>query len=126
MQFGKRIRGVNIHYLTFNYIKGILGQGCGNMGFSYRNFSGDRFLTSAFRTYKWSGIRQLKKLDCNFVKKVMEMIRSFDPAEVEIMRKNVLDQLERQVNTTATEAVGAPVAPMGQQVPTPPISPTGA
>jgi hypothetical protein len=125
VKYGNRIRGINIHYLSFNQIKKILQQGCGNKGFSYRSFATPtqatpqqkkaNSFTNAFRSYKWNGIRTIKQLDCDFIIRIMEMVRSFDPAEVEIIRKQVQEQLQRQVNTTAAQAK-EPVAPAGQQV----------
>lgn len=95
------IRGLNLHYLTFNYIKNLLGMHCENKMFSYFHIRNDQFLVNAFRTYKRLGIRQIKKLDCNFLKKVMRSIVSFDPAEIEQMRVYVRDQLRRQANPKA-------------------------
>ena len=112
-----KIRGVNIHYLTFNSIKKLLQQGCGNTGFSYKMFMAEQYVKNAFRSYRWNGIRQIKELDCNFILRIMAMVRSFDPAEVEILRKHVLEQLSRQVNTTAEEIGTEPLAPQGQAVP---------
>ena len=141
VKFGKVVRGINIHYLTFNHIKKILQQGCDNVGFSYKSFMGDQFMKDAFRSYKWAGVRQIKKLNCDFIQKVMELVRSFDPAEVEIIRKQVLEQLNRQVNITATEAgqqsmevsrqtpaqpiAPAPVAPVAPAAPAAPAAPMG-
>lgn len=129
VRHGDRIRGINIHYLSFNQIKKILQQGCDNKGFSYQSFRSPpqalpqqkkaNAFVNAFRSYKWNGIRTIKQLDCQFIIRIMEMVRSFDPAEVEIIRTQVQEQLQRQVNTTALEAqTPAPVAPLGQQVPT--------
>ena len=125
VRHGHRIRGINIHYLTFNQIKKILQQGCNNVGFGYQSFRSPpqatpqqkkaNSFTNAFRSYNWNGIRAIKQLDCKFIIKIMEMVRSFDPAEVEIIRKQVQEQMQRQVNIPATEAT-APVPPTGPQV----------
>jgi hypothetical protein len=125
--YGQLIRGVNLHYLSFNDIRKILQQGCNNKSFSYRMFApppnatpqqkNTYPVTRAFRTYKWHGIRTIKQLDCDFILKIMAMVRSFNPAEVEIIRKQVQEQLRRQVNTTTETPAQEPVAPTGQQVP---------
>lgn len=69
------IRGVNLHYLTFNYITKLLQPNCENARFSYYNIKGDRYIVDAFRQYKRLGIRQIKKLDCTFLLKVLATVR---------------------------------------------------
>lgn len=100
---GKSISGVNLHYLTFNYIRGLLTTSCTSGAFSYASIKGDRYIVNAYRTYRWNAIRQVRVLDCEFLLKVMSMVRTFDPAEVEIIRRQVQDQLSRQVNPTANQ-----------------------
>ncbi len=102
MRPGKRLRGVNLHYLTFPYIKNLIQQSCGNIGFSYTNIRGDKYITNAFRTYKWNGIRSIKKLDCNFLLNVMASVRSFDPNQMETIRASIREQMSREVQPKAT------------------------
>jgi len=97
------IRGVNIHYLTFNYVKTLLRGNAGNPTFSYGSIRGDQYLVSAFRSYKWNGISQIKKLDSDFILTVMSLVRTFDPMEVERIREIVQEQLRQQVNPKADE-----------------------
>ena len=99
--FPNHIRGVNLHYLTFNYVKQILQLHCDNNVFSYFAIRGDQFLVNAFRTYKRLGIKQPKRLDCEFISNVLATVRSFDPAEVEHMRHFVREQLQRQMTPRA-------------------------
>lgn len=98
---GNRLRGVNLHYLTFNYIKAILKNNAGNAAFSYASIKSDAYIINAFRAYKWSGIRTVKKLDSNFILTVMATVRSFDPTQLEAIRQNVQQQISQQVNPTA-------------------------
>lgn len=98
---GTRLRGVNLHYLTFNYIKGLLRNSCENRGFSYSNIRNDKYIVDAFRSYKWQGVRTVKKLDCNFLLTVMATVRSFDPSQVKQIRENIQQQLNRQVTPKA-------------------------
>lgn len=100
---GNMICGVNLHYLTFNYIKNMLQRYCNNPGFSYSTIKGDSYIVGAFRSYKWNGIRQIRVLDCGFLLKVMTMVRSFNPADVELIRQQVQEQIQRQVNPRANE-----------------------
>lgn len=99
--FPNYIRGINLHYLTFNYIKRLLKMHCDNQMFSYFAIKQDRFFVDAFRSYKRLGVKQPNKLDCSFLLNTLAMVRSFDPAEVEQMRVYVKEQLRRQVNPKA-------------------------
>lgn len=100
---GNKLFGINLHYLTFNYIKKIL-KNCNNPMFSYSNsIKGDNYLKNSYRSYKWSGIRQVKVLNCEFLLNIIGTIRSFDPAEVQIIRKNVQNQIKQQINPKSHE-----------------------
>lgn len=92
------IRGLNIHYLTFPYIKRLLQSNCSNLSFSYKTIKADRFLVSAFRQYKRNGIQRLKTLDCSFILNLMGSIRAVSPAEVEAIRQTVNEQLSKLTN----------------------------
>lgn len=106
VQPGVKVRGLNLHYLTFPYIRNLLQLACVNRGFSYSNFKNDSYITSAFRSYKWLNIRTIKKLDCQFLLNVMAVARSFDPARVESIREVVREQLQRATNQGAEELSG--------------------
>ncbi len=103
---GDRIRGLNLHYLTFNNIQRILQTYCDNAAFSYRDVMADSYVVGAFRHYKTQGIRGPRKLDCEFILRVMKMVRSFDPSEVAKIEETVEQQLREQVNLTAEEHRG--------------------
>jgi hypothetical protein len=100
---GDKLWGVNLHYLTFNYIKQILGMSYNNPGFSYDSIKSDKYVVGAYRSYKWSGIRQVKVLDYKFLLNLMSMVRTFDPAEVQIIRRQVQDQIRQQINPKASQ-----------------------
>lgn len=97
-QPGIRIRGINLHYLTFHTIAQLIKTNCDNLAFSYRSVSGDKYVTSAFRTYKWHGIKQIKKLDCDVLMRIMKVNRTEDPNQTEAIRQNVREQLNQQMN----------------------------
>jgi hypothetical protein len=65
-------------------------------------------LANSFRTYKWDGIRNVRKLDCKFIAQVMGMVRSFDPTEIDKIREQVYEQINQQINP--------PVPQPGQEV----------
>jgi len=90
--------GVNVHYLTFPYIRNLLQKNCNNPLLSYQNIKGDKFVTSAFRQYKKNGIRSLKKLDCDFVLNLLGSSRALTPTEVEAIRNTINTQMSQVIN----------------------------
>lgn len=107
--YGQYIRGVNLHYLTFPYIKRILQpqlntSNCDNKNFSYYNIKDTQYIVNAFRTYKRSGIRSIKALDCAFILNIMGSVRGMDPQEVENIRLAIQQQMRaRAAQPKATD-----------------------
>ncbi len=96
--FQNYISGINLHYLTFPYIKKILQPqinmaNCDNRNFSYNNIRSVPYIVEAFRLYKRSGIKSLKALDCAFILNVMASVRSMDPNEIEMIRNQIKQQM---------------------------------
>ena len=58
-----KVAGINLHYMTFKYIRYLIQQYCGKQ-FSYQLIKGNNYIYNAFRTYKRNGIRMAKILDC--------------------------------------------------------------
>ena len=95
--------GVNLHMLQFKDMQRLL-KNAKSPNFSYLSYvKGDTQLRKAYRSYKWAGIRQVKTLNVDFFLNVAGTIRSQDPAEVEIIRKNVQEQIDKQINPKAYE-----------------------
>lgn len=99
------IRGLNIHYLTFPYIKNLLQSNCSNKNFSYRVIKDNSYLVAAFRQYKKTGMRIVKKLDCDFLLNLMGSIRAVTPNEVEAIRKNINEQLNKMSSQLSTSKI---------------------
>ncbi len=104
-----RVRGVNLHYLSYVYIKTLLRGSLQIGGLSYGNIKSDKYITNAFRSYKWMGIRQIKKLDCNFLLTVMATVRSFDPNQVRAIRESIQAQISREANPKAEPTGEIPI-----------------
>lgn len=100
---GDKISGVNLHYLTFRDIKEIISQ-AGKMGFSYRSVSNSAAFRGSYRSYKKVGVQQMRVLDPSYLLGVMGMVRSHDPAESEIIRRQVQEQLRQPTNPKASQA----------------------
>lgn len=100
------IRGINLHYLTFPIIKKLMFPTPGNSicespQFTYQYIKGNEYIVSSFRQYKRNGIESLKKLNCEFIVNALAISRSFDPNEIEAIRKSVREQIRRMVNPQA-------------------------
>jgi hypothetical protein len=96
------LRGINLHYLTFPTIKNMLQtkgmNACNNRFFSYSNIKSNKYITSAFRMYKRTGIQRLRTLDCEYILNAMGSVRALDPQELETIRSDIKSQLDRIVN----------------------------
>lgn len=100
---GNKLRGVNLHYLTYPFVRTLLSQAGTTAGFSYQNIKGNAYISDAFRSYKWNGISQVKKFDCQFVLQMMTMARAFDPSQIRAIRQSVDQQLQQQMLPKAEE-----------------------
>ena len=116
---GRRVRGVNLHYLTFTYISNLLTRV--STAFSYQSIKGDAYISSSFRTYKWAGISQVKIFNSKFVLQMMTVARTFDPYQIRAIRQSVEQQLQQQIIGKAQESVveqqSFPQQPQGTQQP---------
>jgi len=97
------IWGINLHRLLHNDIqKLVLFSKGGNFSYS-KNIKTYTPFKEAYRSYKMQGIRQVKTLNKDFLLNIIGTIRNQDPAQVEIIRKNVQEQIRKQINPKAYE-----------------------
>lgn len=96
------LAGVNLHYLTFKYIKYLIQMYCGKQ-FYYNQIKNNLYIYNSFRTYKRTGIRLAKMLDCNYLMNILGAVRSYKPSEIAAIRKFIQEQLRKQVNPTARD-----------------------
>ena len=82
---------------------------CENPNFTYQYIKNNNYIISAFRQYKRSGIENIKKLDCQFVVNTIGISRSFDPNEIEAIRKSVREQISRMTNQQAAPTGEVPL-----------------
>ena len=116
---GKRVKGINLNYLTFPFIKNLLRTSCSNPTFAWQTIKGDRYIENAFRSYRWQGVRQVKTLDCTFLLNVMATVRSNDPNEMRAIKESVREQIRREVNPKAEPTPEQPIGIRPQTTPTP-------
>lgn len=104
------LRGINLHYLGYNNIMKLIGinrmNACGNTSFSYENIKGDRYIKTAFRMYKKIGVGRPKVLDCAFLKRILAASRKLSPQDLNAIRSDIVDQLQRIINQSASEMIG--------------------
>lgn len=96
------VSGLNLHYLTFRYIKYLLNTFCGK-NFHYGLIKGNRYIVNAYRSYKKEGRRNVKMVDCGFLNDTLKKARSFKPGELEAMRKEVQRQLKEKMHPNAEQ-----------------------
>ncbi len=97
------IRGLNLHYLTFPYVKKILETWSGNQSFSYSNIRADGYMATAFRMYNIRGVRKPKRLDSEWLKTVLQSVRTFDAGEIEKIRSSIQQQIQARLQVKASE-----------------------
>jgi hypothetical protein len=97
------LRGLNLHYLTFPYIKKILETWAGNQSFSYSNIKPDRYVATAFRMYSLRGVMRPKRLDSEWLKTVLQSVRAFDAGELEKIRTTIEQQIQSRLQAKANE-----------------------
>ncbi len=115
---GYVLKGINLHYLTFQYVKRLLIPGVGST-FSYYNIKADQYIVSAFRSYLIRGIMFEKSriIAANFLLKMMSMVKSFDPLQIKAIRQEIERQLyEGYSQPQATTMPNNPAAPVEGQI----------
>lgn len=97
-----RLSGINLHRLTMADIGELINR-AGRMDFSYRTLADRQTFKDAYRSYKKLGIRMVRTFDSKFLLRVINMMRTYDPADVEIMRRQVQEQIMQQMNPKASD-----------------------
>lgn len=97
------LRGINLHYLTFSYIRKILQTWGGNQGFSYAAIRPDKYVASAFRMYSLRGVTRPKRLDSEWLKTVLASVKTFNPGEIEKIRASIQQQIQSRLQLKASE-----------------------
>jgi len=95
--FTTLVRGVNLHYATLPFVKNMILTYGSNPNFSYSFIKGNNYISAAFRSYKRSGISQLKMLDMNFLKGLLKVVRALEPGEIDKMRQQIKAMMEQQI-----------------------------
>lgn len=99
----KFLRGVNLHYLTFPYIKQILQGHCNNSNYSWRTVKSDKYIAGAFRMYSRMGMKQVKKMDCSWLLDVLGAVRSFSESELQKLQEQIQAQIQAKLQAKAKE-----------------------
>lgn len=101
---GTYLSGVNIHYLPFATIRGLLPSA--NPSFSYFSIKKNTYIVDAFRSYLIRGIdfSKAKIVDSKFLLQMMALANSFDPNQIKAIRQ----QIEQQLSMSSTQPQAAP------------------
>jgi hypothetical protein len=98
------LRGVNLHMLGLsNIMKLLYNRGinaCNNPLFSYDNIKPDRYIKAAFRMYKKPGIKKIRMLDCEYLKKILAASKKLNTSDLDVIRKTISDQIKESINPT--------------------------
>ena len=107
-KYPDQIRGVNLHYLTFRFVKSLLQLYCGK-GFDFKYIMHNPYIVQAFRSYKKAGLRNLQLLDCEVINLQFQERRradKYNPQELKIIRDQLRQQLEKLTHPRASELAG--------------------
>ena len=96
------IRGLNLHYLTFPYVKNILSL-YGGRNIDYQAIKPDQYMAQAFRMYVRRGVRKPRLLDLPWLQAVLQEAKSFNPGEVEKIRMSIQKQIQQRLQAKADE-----------------------
>lgn len=99
------LHGINLHYLTFKFIKKLISLYCGK-SFAYSYIRNNYFIKNSYRSYKKQGRKNVQVLDCEFLNKVLGSVKSFKPTELESIRKSIQQQLNEKTNPKASDLAG--------------------
>lgn len=97
---GNNIRGINLHYLSIIDIQRLLKLANVSFGaFSYSMIRNDENVKKCFRTYKWHGIKNLKRLNNKNIINAINVVNNFfDPAEEKAMQNLIKKEMEKSNN----------------------------
>lgn len=98
----QHIRGLNLHYLTFPYIKKILST-YGGKNISYGTIRPDKYMAQAFRMYIRKGVQRPRVLDLPWLQDVLQEAKSFNPGEIEKIRMNIQQQIQNRLQAKSDE-----------------------
>ena len=64
------------------------------------------YIKKSFRIYKKVGIRNLRVLDCNYLKKVLAASKQLNLQDLTALRSNIEAQLNTAINQPAESMIG--------------------
>jgi len=95
------IKGLNLHYILPDPILQIISpsgmNACNNPRFSWQSVKYNPYIKKAFRIYKKNGIKNIRLLDCDYLKRVIAASRKLNLQDLTALRTAIDVQL-RQTN----------------------------
>jgi len=98
----RKVHGLNLHYLTYPIIKQIL-MSYADKTFSYDNIKQNDYISNSYRVYKSDHIRQIRKFDSELLLKIMDITRTFDSVDNELIQKQIEQQTNKETNQPSAD-----------------------
>lgn len=91
------IKGLNLHYILPDPILQIISpmgmNACNNPRFSWQSVKYNPYIKKAFRIYKKNGIKNIRLLDCDYLKRVITASRKLNLQDLTALRSAIDAQL---------------------------------
>ena len=95
-------KGLNLHYLRATPIMNLISKermnACDNRNFSWNSVKNNSYIKNAFRIYKKNGVKNLKLLNCEYLKMILAAAKKLNIQDLTAYRLNIDKQIAREVN----------------------------
>jgi len=100
----QEFKGLNLHYILPDPLLQIVSpfgmNACNNPRFSWQTVKYNPYIKKAFRIYKKNGVKNLRLLDCDYLKRIITASRKLNLQDLTALRSAIDAQL-RQTNQNA-------------------------
>jgi hypothetical protein len=79
---------------------------CGDRSFSWDKVKTNNYIKGSFRIYKKAGVRNLRILDCNYLKRILAASKKLNLQDLTALRSNIEEQINTAINQTAESMIG--------------------
>jgi hypothetical protein len=108
--FPNYLRGLNLHYIGSSQIMNLISvnrmNACGDRSFSWDKVKTNNYIKGSFRIYKKAGVRNLRILDCNYLKRILAASKKLNLQDLTALRSNIEEQINTAINQTAESMIG--------------------
>jgi len=97
------LQGFNLHYMTFPVYRALLNRWAGNPMFNYYLMKNEGLIKQSFRSYKFTGIKRMKRVNWRAIVTFLSIIRNYSPQEIQLIK----DAVDAQVASRQPELLNA-------------------